>query len=979
MFAWYGKILGKISTKARLAIGMAGIVVSIVLVSGMLGLIPNERSLVLEGRAGVAEAIAVNSSVFITQSDLWRMENNLRVQVERQDQLLSAGIRREDGRLMVDVGNEHANHWAQAATESNQDSQLYVPIWQGDKRWGQVELRFTPYLPSGIMGYLLDPFLQLLMIVMWGSFIFFYFYLGKMLKQLDPSQAIPDRVKSAFDTMAEGLLVLDAKQNIVLANDAFATLMGVDAEKVIGSKVNRFEWDFVDSQDAESYPWETALKYSEATINRMVKLTLPSGAIRTFMTNCSPVLAGGGKAAGVLVSLDDVTLLEEKEVELRKSKDEAEAANRAKSDFLANMSHEIRTPMNAILGFTEVLKRGYGKNPKESGKYLNTIASSGEHLLGLINDILDLSKVEAGQVEVERIHCPLHHIVHEVIQIMRVKADEKGLYLRYEPKGDLPEHITSDPARVRQILTNLIGNAIKFTESGGVLVETQMSDTNKVLLTVVDTGIGMTAPQADAVFQPFVQADSSITRRFGGTGLGLTISKQFAEALGGGIRVTSKEGQGSRFIASLNPGDVSQVNWLTPAQLLEEQQHLEIAENQQWQFDGQPVLVVDDGDENRNLLEVVLGDAGLTIDTAENGQEACDRVAENSYQMILMDVQMPVMDGYTAVKLMRDRGVELPIVALTAHAMKGAEEKCLEAGYSGYMTKPIKIDRLFKLVADTVGGRLVEKADETVPEPESSIDSPNVQQMAEPQIHTTLPLTNPKFQQIVSDFIAKLAQQVDAMDEALALSEAKQLADLAHWLKGSAGSVGFQALTEVAKPLELSAKEANMTACADHLIEIKRLQSRLVDPLESISAVDSPARESSLNVAAVESRGEATDFSEEYDVPDVIESRLADYGEKFVGIILKFHARLLEQMPEAEEMLNLRDGAKLKGFAHWLKGSAGSVGFDVFTQPAADLEQAVLDEDFERADYIFGVLSRMVNRILIPALRNDDEPIKNEL
>ncbi len=978
MLGWYGKLLGKISTKARLAIGMAGIVVSIVLVSGMLGLIPNERTLVLEGRAGIAEAIAINSSIFITQSDLWRMENNLRVQVDRQDDMLSAGVRRDDGKLMVVVGENHAGHWKTELTMSTQDSQLFVPIWEGDHRWGQVELRFTPYLPSGILGYLQDPFLQLLMIVMWGSFIFFYFYLGKMLKQLDPSQAIPDRVKSAFDTMAEGLLVLDAKKNIVLANDAFTTLMGLDTEKVIGTKVDRFAWNFVDSEDAESYPWETALKYSEATINRMVKLTLPSGAIRTFMTNCSPVLAGGGKAAGVLVSLDDVTLLEEKEVELRKSKDEAEAANRAKSDFLANMSHEIRTPMNAILGFTEVLKRGYGKNQKESSKYLNTIASSGEHLLGLINDILDLSKVEAGQVEVESIQCPLHHIIHEVIQIMRVKADEKGLYLRYQPQGDLPEHITSDPARVRQILTNLIGNAIKFTASGGVLVETQMSDDKQVLLSVSDTGIGMTPPQAEAIFQPFVQADSSITRRFGGTGLGLTISKQFAEALGGGINVESKEGAGSRFIAELNPGDISQVKWLNPSQLLEEQQNFEIAENQQWQFDGQPVLVVDDGDENRNLLEVVLGDAGLAIDTAENGQEACDAVFKGNYQMILMDVQMPVMDGYTAVRHMRERGIELPIVALTAHAMKGAEEKCLEAGYSGYMTKPIKIDRLFQLVGDTLGGRLVDTlvdiAGPTASVETGAVEAINDGATAEPDIHTTLPLGNRKFEQIVSDFIAKLVLQVTAMDDALKGENTRELADLAHWLKGSAGSVGFQALTEIAKPLESAAKDKDMVACQKHLSEVKSLQQRLVDPLASAqSSVAATAVETS---DSQESNPIALD---EYEFPEVIESRLAGYGDKFVGIIVKFHLRLKEQMSEAESQLASRDHAKLKDFAHWLKGSAGSVGFDVFTQPATDLEKAVLDDDFHRADYIFGVLGGMVDNMSIPVPSNDGEPVSNDL
>ncbi|MBT8149212.1 MAG: PAS domain-containing protein, partial [Gammaproteobacteria bacterium] len=630
-------LLNSQSAKFRIAMGQASILVSILLVAAFAGLVPDRTGAILEGRAAMAEAIAANSSVFITRSDLRRIEANLQLIVDRNKELLSAGIRNAQGRLLADVG-QHEMQWQPIDPGVSTHSQLQVPIMEREKAWGTVELLFTPASPQGSYAFFRQPLTILIMTIAALAFGCFYLYLGIMLKHLDPSQAIPDRVRSALDTIAEGLLVLDAKQNIVLANAAFETLVGSSAEKLLGLKIADFPW-VLDDNDAPvdgDWPWQQAMQDAESRLGVLIKMSDPEepGKSRTFMVNCSPVLADGGSAKGVLVSFDDITELEEKEVQLRQSMQLAEDANRAKSDFLANMSHEIRTPMNAILGFTEILKRGQQKTPEESAKYLNTIASSGEHLLNLINDILDLSKVEAGRMDMEIIDCQLHTVIKEVTKIMNIKAEQKGISMEFCPEGALPETIQSDSGRVRQMLTNLVGNAIKFTEQGGVKIVTRFEaggEQPSIVVEVTDSGIGMTQEQADNVFNPFTQADNSISRRFGGTGLGLTISKNFVEALGGSIAVRSAPGEGSTFILDIPTGAIDGVPMLEPAALLEDNSEDLQNSGDTWQFPDSRILVVDDGVENRELLEVVLGDLGLQIDAAENGKIGLDMVLANDY------------------------------------------------------------------------------------------------------------------------------------------------------------------------------------------------------------------------------------------------------------------------------------------------------------------------------------------------------------
>jgi PAS domain S-box-containing protein len=820
-----------LSTKSRIAIGQVSLLVSVLLTASLLGLMPDRTGAVREGRTALAEAIAANSSALLTQQDIERLEEILSFVVNRNADLLSAALRTEAGYRLVTIG-DHEEHWRDEDSDISTNTQVTVSIWEGETKWGRAELRFTPLMDESWIGAVTGQQTQLLLFIALMTFMGFYLYLGKMLKQLDPSQAVPERVRSALDTMAEGLLVLDHKEQIVLANSAFATLLTTTPEALLGRRAGEFPWSDADGKPLrpDTHPWHLALISGEAQKNERVRLTLPDGTRSTFMINCSPILGSGAKYVGVLVSFDDVTQLEEAEIELLKSKQQAEEANQAKSAFLANMSHEIRTPMNAILGFTELLKRGFGRDSAASLKHLEIIHSSGKHLLGVINDILDLSKVESGRLEMEQVHFNPFPVIQEVVKVLGVKAGEKGIGLDLKVQDDVPETIIGDPGRIRQIVTNLVGNAVKFTERGSVTVtayaERLDGDTLQFHIDVADTGVGMNPEATGRIFQDFVQADVTVTRKFGGTGLGLSISRKFARAMGGDITVESEPGVGSVFKVTLNAGSARGVAWISPEQALTVADSSKMQERTDWVFPAAQILVVDDGPENRELVKVVLEDYGLSIDEAGNGRVGVEMAMANDYDLILMDVQMPEMDGLTATRLLRDRGLKTPILGLTANAMKGYEQELLEAGYSDYLTKPIDIDRFVSSLAELLHAQ---PGDEPFTEPvmpETPEDQTFEAEDTSP-IVSKLVANNPRFAKVISRFVSRLGEQLQAMDDAYTNRDVEALAKLAHWLKGAGGTVGFDVFNQPATELESAAKASDLAAIEEKLHEIHRLAARI--------------------------------------------------------------------------------------------------------------------------------------------------------
>ncbi|GAB2191940.1 ATP-binding protein [Sessilibacter sp. MAH2] len=848
----------------KISLGLASIVSCALISLGLLGLLPDSTEERWLGRYRMAEILATSNATLVTRNEIQRMEQSLKTSVNRYEDLLTAAIRSKNGELLVEVG-AHNQQWQGPNDKSKRSSsdgnsvtnysniklgELQVPIFANDALWGYLEMRFEPQ-SSAWISFFEQPATRLIIITTVVCFVLFIFYLRRVFRDLDPSQAIPERVQTALDTIAQGLLVLDNKYNIVLANQAFATMVGKPAGELLGVAASSFDWRSIDNAtlNNQRLPWARVMRTGKVLTNLRLHLWLDDGRQLSYQTNCSPVFTGDKNIGGVLVSFDDITLLEKQEQELQASKQLAEAANKAKSDFLANMSHEIRTPMNAIMGFTELLLRSFsslkGGTPDiDVNHYLHTILRSSEHLLNLINDILDLSKVESGHLEIESIDCDVNQVIAEVLQIMSVRANEKGLKLNFKALTAMPETIKSDPARLRQILTNLVGNAIKFTHQGSVSVESswqiRAGNQGQLRIRVIDTGIGMTEQQRANVFAPFVQADTSITRQYGGTGLGLSICRHLARAFGGNLECTSQQGKGSCFELQMPVAQFSQ-NSVT-VERLQDNDHRNIENTGSWHFYPATVLVVDDGDENRELLEIILKDVGLTVICAANGLEALQQVKQHNPDLVLLDVQMPEMDGYTAVRKLRQMHWNRPVIALTAHAMRGVEASCKQAGYTSYMSKPVAFDKLITILREFLPAiKESNSAPSLLPRPMATAIAPS--QFPKPKISASSAITSkladdPRFRPIIERWLIRFDSQLEDLQTAIDQGDHNSVANIAHSIKGSAGTAGFSEFSIVADHLEkiALAKTAlrDLTNSLEHFKEL-RLRVRIVPELKSVN------------------------------------------------------------------------------------------------------------------------------------------------
>jgi PAS domain S-box-containing protein len=631
------------------------------------------------------------------------------------------------------------------------------------------------------------------------------------------------RYRRLFESAHDGILILDGVSAKVLdVNRFMLDLLGHSREHLLGKEL----WELGVFKDAESCKAALAALQKAGSIC-YDDLPLEHKDGHHFDVEFVGNMYREGRRSVIQCNIRDITARKRAEQELARATEDAEAANRSKSEFLANMSHEIRTPMSAILGFADMLLHDH---QDETGQIecVQIIRRNAVHLLELINEILDLSKIEASQMTVERIACNIPELFSEIISLMRPRAAEKGLGLEITFEGPIPRVIQTDPTRLRQILLNMLGNAVKFTRSGKI--EIRVSDEGgggpNILLRidVIDSGVGIAPALLSRLFKPFTQGDESITRKFGGTGLGLTISRRLAKLLHGDISVTSEVGVGSTFTARIDGGPSAGVEMLQdlseamlPAQTGGAAHHDIVLSGR--------ILLAEDGQDNQRLLRMQLRDAGAVVFGAEDGQMAVDLATTHAFDLILLDMQMPVMDGYAATAELRRRGLKLPIIALTAYAMSEDRAKCLACGCDDYLSKPVKEETLLKTVSRYLGNAFSTARDEGERGVVAGTEPPRP--AAEGSGAITSRLTdNPRMRRIIPEFVEGLPGEVRKMNDLLKRNDLAALEKVVHQLRGASGGYGFDAVTEPATRVEESIKGGQALECVaaemKSLIEVIR-------------------------------------------------------------------------------------------------------------------------------------------------------------
>jgi PAS domain S-box-containing protein len=501
-----------------------------------------------------------------------------------------------------------------------------------------------------------------------------------------------ERFRAILDQIEDGCCVVDLRGNYLFVNDAFCRLFGFEKQDILGSHFSQSSGPERAGKLREMY---TQAYSTGQPIKAFEYQVFPRNRPPLFVEqSISLDHDAQGRVVGFLAITRDCTARKIAEEAMAKAKEAAEAANRAKSEFLANMSHEIRTPMNGIIGMTAIALDS-AMTP-EQNECLQTIRSQAESLLTVVNDILDFSKIEQHHLDLESVAFPIADALHDVIAPLAAAAGAKGLDLTSVVSPDVPPYIVGDPVRLKQIVGNLVSNAVKFTERGSVRLEVSTADRAVDRATlhvrVTDTGIGIPADKQVMIFEPFHQADGSTTRRFGGTGLGLAIASNLAGLMGGRIWVDSTPETGSTFHVTVPVGIA--VSAPAAATVLSR--------------DGAPagrvarILIAEDNIVNQRVAERLLTKRGHLVTVVNNGREALEAVQRGTFDLVLMDVQMPDMDGFEATAAIREQerasGQHVRIIAMTAHAMKGDKERCLTAGMDGYLSKPIDQRSLYAAV-----------------------------------------------------------------------------------------------------------------------------------------------------------------------------------------------------------------------------------------------------------------------------------------
>jgi PAS domain S-box-containing protein len=637
-----------------------------------------------------------------------------------------------------------------------------------------------------------------------------------------------------FDSIPAMIWCRDREGTIIHANKCAAESIGMNVKDVVGK--NYYEL-FSDNADEAREKDLSVIQTGEPIYNQVRKFTTTSGQKRWVRADRIPYHDDDGKISGVIVFAQDITDRKKAEDGLTAAKaeienvnrqlaasveranmfaDEAVAANKAKSEFLASMSHEIRTPMNSIIGFSDLLAEE--DLTAEQAKYVQTVRRSAQSLLALINDVLDFSKIEAGKLDVEMVACDVTKLTEEVKVLMEGQANKKGLDFAIH-FGRIANCIYTDPVRVRQCLLNLASNAVKFTEHGHVYINVRIEGNEKewIRFEVEDSGIGIAADKQDMIFESFSQAESNTSNKFGGTGLGLAITRRLTKLLGGTIQVHSEVGKGSVFSIILPTGlDMSSTDITDTDTTADSREHVQGKQDKP-KCSGN-ILVAEDEASSQLLMDLLLRKTGAKVEIVSSGSKVLERVSSGKFDLILMDMQLPVMDGFEVAKQLRADGVDTPIIAVTADVRKGMQNKCIGAGCNEYISKPIARKQLYKLIE-----KYLLKQDAV----KKTTASEKNKHLGDEEFIFSELADVPELSAVINEFTQRLPVLVQAIVDGIDRQDKKSLQKLAQILAEAGNSSGFPQLASKAQELEKYALNEQMELAKQAVDELNAICRRI--------------------------------------------------------------------------------------------------------------------------------------------------------
>lgn len=619
----------------------------------------------------------------------------------------------------------------------------------------------------------------------------------KIEQKLQDSQML---FHSIVEDSSDGIIVYNNSGKIRYINSA--------AKALLGGQKEQFIYDLSKRPIVDGEPVEKTIVTDQGN-----KISLD---VRVRQALCN-------REESFITTLRDITKYLKAKNDLRSAKEEAECANRTKNAFLANMSHEIRTPMNGVIGMTSLLLDT--NLTKEQAEFTHVIGKSSQSLLTIINDILDYSKIESGQLDIEEVTFEIQTMVQDVIDLMSIKAKDKNIEFRSWIDPSVPEYVIGDPVRIRQILINLTDNALKFTKKGSVEIRVELEGTSHIKFSVIDTGIGIPPLETKKLFKSFTQADSTTTRKYGGTGLGLTICKQLSNLMGGDIHVQSEVGKGSVFWFALRLRQKRRE--------IKSQQRLlkTVATGDVEKKNKFRILLAEDDVVNQQVGVYTLGKIGYEATVVENGKEVLEMLESKAFDLILMDIQMPIMDGFEATRKIRQSktsqiNTSIPIVAMTAHTMEGDKERCLSVGMTDYISKPLNRSEL-----KTILDRWLPMKMEMSRYSRKNALQPGVEVLERSTLNARKKELGQKMGPFIERFLKAFPEKIGNIEKAVKENDLVLLQTAAHTLKSNCETFGATRMVLLCKKMEIAAQHSRVSGLEEDLKQLQYESEEMITAL----------------------------------------------------------------------------------------------------------------------------------------------------